>query len=273
MPLNQTNPDNLGVPADQIPIMQGGVLAVSQFLAPITGALIQYYGQRSLQREAHKHNMELLKYQTEYNHPAAQMQRFLEAGLNPNLVYGQGTPGNIANVPRYPEISMPNLVQAFSSAYELTMRGQLMQAQTEKVRQDTFNATVRRELMQAQRDLVKANPYLDENVRRKLFDSLMAVADYKAASANWQMTMEASETAQGEVTIQPRGLRKVYAELNNLEQKYRLGQLDAKLKAEILQGKDWENDILLLEKKFLEDAEINPGHILMFLKLLVSRIR
>ena len=29
-----------------------------------------------------------------YNSPAMQMQRFKEAGLNPHLIYGQGTPGN-----------------------------------------------------------------------------------------------------------------------------------------------------------------------------------
>jgi hypothetical protein len=29
-----------------------------------------------------------------YNSPAQQMQRYRDAGLNPNLIYGQGTPGN-----------------------------------------------------------------------------------------------------------------------------------------------------------------------------------
>jgi hypothetical protein len=30
----------------------------------------------------------------EYNSPVAQMQRFKDAGLNPHLIYGKGTPGN-----------------------------------------------------------------------------------------------------------------------------------------------------------------------------------
>lgn len=32
--------------------------------------------------------------QNQYNSPQQQMQRFSEAGLNPNLIYGQGNPGN-----------------------------------------------------------------------------------------------------------------------------------------------------------------------------------
>lgn len=37
-----------------------------------------------------------------YNSPAAQMQRYKEAGLNPNLIYGQGSPGLASNtLPQY----------------------------------------------------------------------------------------------------------------------------------------------------------------------------
>jgi hypothetical protein len=59
-----------------------------------------------------KANKELAEYQyskelemwhkaNEYNSPAAQMERFKAGGLNPNLVYGQGTPGNASTIPKY----------------------------------------------------------------------------------------------------------------------------------------------------------------------------
>jgi len=41
-------------------------------------------------------NLEMWHLQNLYNSPKSQMQRFSEAGLNPNLVYGRGTPGNAA---------------------------------------------------------------------------------------------------------------------------------------------------------------------------------
>lgn len=36
-----------------------------------------------------------------YNSPAAQMRRYAAAGLNPNLIYDQGTPGNATSIPTY----------------------------------------------------------------------------------------------------------------------------------------------------------------------------
>lgn len=43
-------------------------------------------------------NEQMWHLQNEYNTPEAQMQRFQEAGLNPNLIYGQGTSGNATQV-------------------------------------------------------------------------------------------------------------------------------------------------------------------------------
>lgn len=44
-------------------------------------------------------NLALWKMQNEYNSPLQQMQRLQEGGLNPNLVYGNGTVANNANTP------------------------------------------------------------------------------------------------------------------------------------------------------------------------------
>lgn len=46
-------------------------------------------------------DLEMWNLQNRYNTPANQMKRFKEAGLNPNLVYGQGTPGNAQQLPQY----------------------------------------------------------------------------------------------------------------------------------------------------------------------------
>lgn len=57
------------------------------------------------------HNKEMWNLMNEYNSPQAQMQRFKEAGLNPMLVYQQGTPGNASSPAQYqkPNVQMtPN---------------------------------------------------------------------------------------------------------------------------------------------------------------------
>lgn len=43
-------------------------------------------------------NLAFWAMQNQYNSPQAQMQRFQEAGLNPNLIYGQGNSGNAGAV-------------------------------------------------------------------------------------------------------------------------------------------------------------------------------
>lgn len=42
-----------------------------------------------LKQQEQAYNLELWKLQNEYNSPAAQMARYQDAGLNPNLIYGQ----------------------------------------------------------------------------------------------------------------------------------------------------------------------------------------
>ena len=69
-----------------------------------------------------KSNMKLAQYQfdtqkemwkmnNEYNTPEAQMERYYRAGLNPNLIYGQGTPGNSTSAPSYqaPRMEAPQV--------------------------------------------------------------------------------------------------------------------------------------------------------------------
>lgn len=49
----------------------------------------------------YKRNLEMWHMANEYNSPKAQMARYQDAGLNPNLIYGQGSSGNAGTVPRY----------------------------------------------------------------------------------------------------------------------------------------------------------------------------
>lgn len=51
----------------------------------------------------YQRNLEKWQMENEYNSPAAQMQRYQEAGLNPNLIYGTGSAsaGNASAAPAY----------------------------------------------------------------------------------------------------------------------------------------------------------------------------
>ena len=86
-------------------------------------------------------NLDMWNRQNQYNSPLAQMQRFKEGGLNPNLMYGQGSAGNATTMPRYqaPEIKVgrsPMNIMNTLGAYQDT---QLKQAQIDNVKSQRAN--------------------------------------------------------------------------------------------------------------------------------------
>lgn len=87
--------------------------------------------------------------QNAYNTPAAQMQRYKDAGLNPNLIYGQGTPGNAAAAPA-PQLQASRPKFDFSQV--MTNAVQLQQQQ-----QTIENLKTNQDLMNQSIELSKAN--------------------------------------------------------------------------------------------------------------------
>lgn len=91
------------------PLVLGGIAAgVGALASGIAGGVINKTAQRDankvniqLAREQQQFAQKMIQQQNEYNSPVAQMQRYAQAGLNPNLVYTQGTSGNQTSIPTY----------------------------------------------------------------------------------------------------------------------------------------------------------------------------
>lgn len=72
----------------------------------------QYKYNKKLQDDAFNKNVEMWNMQNAYNAPSAQMQRLGDAGLNPNLVYGNGSVQNTsATAPTYQAGEVPKYQQ------------------------------------------------------------------------------------------------------------------------------------------------------------------
>lgn len=111
----------------------------------VVGTILQNRANRKLAEYEYSKNLEMWNKQNQYNTPSAQMQRFKDAGLNPNLIYGQGTPGNAVSLPKYqaPTVDykhmIPDAVGMLGKYQDLT----LGKAQIDNAK--------------AQNDLIKAN--------------------------------------------------------------------------------------------------------------------
>lgn len=105
-----------------LPVLAAGAAAASSL-----GSLVQPFVQGRMNRKNRQfaekmYNqqrtdaLDFWRMQNEYNTPAQQMARFKAAGLNPNLIYGQGNAGNAgaANVPSQAHWSgtAPNIARA-----------------------------------------------------------------------------------------------------------------------------------------------------------------
>lgn len=66
----------------------------------IIGSSLNYLYNKRLAEQQNKYNLDMWKLQADYNSPQQQMQRFEKAGLNPNLIYGQGSNGNMSQAPQ-----------------------------------------------------------------------------------------------------------------------------------------------------------------------------
>lgn len=136
---------------------------------------------------AYQREQEMWNQQNAYNSPEAQMSRYKDAGLNPHLIYGQGTPGNATNMPQYhPADIKYDMLQPPNTGAAIGHVGQsllpmlmsvgswiqdikLKEAQTDQVKAATTKTFTQEEQMrQLIEHLRKRNPMALQDLNQKL---------------------------------------------------------------------------------------------------------
>lgn len=130
----------------------------------------QIWSQRMYQRQ-YDDALAFWRMQNEYNSPQAQMARFKEAGLNPNLVYSQGNPGNAGaiNTPdvQQPQFRVPEFGNAVSGATSILsnyMDFEIKQAQYDNLLAQNTGILEDNMLKHAQRENIL------QNTKRSIFE-------------------------------------------------------------------------------------------------------
>lgn len=274
-----------------VPIL--GALTAGAGLLGGIGSLFGAANAGASARRQHKYNMQLAKYQAqaneeylqqylEWNSPQHQREMWAQAGMNPNLAYSQGQPGTMSSPLSYPDIKPADFQganQAFTrSMSELAQLGNQTKLANSQV--DVQKSIVRKnltdvELKNVQKAVLEANPLLDQGAFNALVASYKSAASIKQSEARILETQEEFYNTghrQPDGTWRKNGEQKMELELKMLEQKYNLGSSDQKIKAEVLKSKDFQNDVLEIQTKFLKDGSITPGHLLTFIQLLILKM-
>lgn len=196
------------------------------------------------QNRTNRANMELAKYQAqqnealidkqnEYNTPVNQQMRFDAAGLNPNLMYGQGSPGNQTQAAKYeaptldyrtPAIDFPSVISEYQDF-------QMKQAQIENIEASTSNV-------------------MEQNMLRKL----------QGRRGELQFSRE-QNLSQFDVGIRRAEKLKLYRQLNLLEaETARTSMRDRQVHQQI-EGADYDLLFKRYEKQFREQGFQSSDHV------------
>lgn len=147
----------------------GGALAGG--LASGLGSLFTIGAQKRAATTAFKRQKELFDYQAAYNTPVKQMKRLREAGLNPALMYGKGTVGNVdsfAGVQKA-NVSGPELAQSAAAGAQMS----LIDAQRSKIEEEAEMLRNQQVLSNAQAAQAVANTLnIEQDTARKLQETL-----------------------------------------------------------------------------------------------------
>lgn len=153
--------------------MDDYALAISAAQGAINTAMsaAQMALEKQMQETQNQYNLDMWNLQNEYNSPQSQMQRYIEAGLNPNLIYSQGTNGNNASAPQKsaPDYSkgLDRLQKAFNIEGLMTIDAERRAAQ-EKARLMQLERFDKEDQRQAQTDFGNLYSY-DPNTGRFVF--------------------------------------------------------------------------------------------------------
>lgn len=136
------------------PILSAAITAAGSLLsssqnnqASLQAQQLANQGNMELAKYAYSKDLEMWNRQNAYNTPSAQMQRYKEAGLNPNLIYGSGaSAGNASQAPSFnpshinPEVKrVPDYGAIIGNAIGQYNQLRLQQAQLENIQANTNN--------------------------------------------------------------------------------------------------------------------------------------
>lgn len=224
-------------------------------------------------------NQQQLQSQLDYNTPKSQMARFQEAGLNPNLIYGQGNPGNQSAPLSYPDVKPADFQQVGAQSMPLLNQSLMTQSQVQAIDAKTRHTYALTELTNLQSRVMEKNPLLDEAGFKAIIDSLKSAAEIKGSDATlkgieagFMKKSYRGDDGRGGYFQGSIGEMKLWKDLDLLDQKFNLGALDAKIKAEVVTSKEFQNTLLEIQKRWMADGEITPQHILQFIQLFLMKM-
>lgn len=213
-------------------------------------------------RDSVRHEAQIFARDSAYNSPSAQMQRFKDAGLNPNLIYGQGTPGITSghNVQASGNIQpLQNVVTPIMEAMMFQKELELKDATIDQIRTNTkLLGTKTGSEDWKQKRMQQDWDYLENNYP-ELIDKLRRENRIGTATEEDQVWKTKSDAIHAGQLIETELL------------KQGLMEQDGTIKNEVLRGKELQNALMQMQKDFVESGKFNAQHFWQAVMMVLSK--
>lgn len=196
-----------------------------------------------------------------YNSPAAQMARFKEAGLNPNLMYGQGTPGITSGtaVQAKGQLERPELIGSIMESMALGKDLEMKDAQIENIRANTKLISTKGGSEEWKQKRMEQDFNYLENNYPELMDKLRRENRIGSQVESYDVQKRQADSIHASQLIETELL------------KQGLMEKDGTIKSNIIEGGQFQNALLKMQKEFVEGGKMNATHFWQALMLLLTK--
>lgn len=187
------------------------------------GARIQAETAREINAKQLAFQQKMWEQTNAYNTPANQMNRFLEAGLNPNLMYGRGDSGN-AGMLSTPDLNVPDDAAAYEARAEIfpnalnhfasIAQSSLLTARQKNVEQDTANKAIDGAIKATR----SASDELSYKQKQDTYNTVVETAKKNLARINQDIDLKQRKDSREERVVNET-VRKISEEIKNLQKK------------------------------------------------------
>lgn len=246
------------MPPKQLTPLQQGIISGASSLVSAGGNIVSTLLANKANRELAKYSFDqqrqMIREQNEYNSPLQQMARYKEAGLNPNLMFGNIENGNQSQLAKYeaPTMQAPNVDADVTSAMQLMLTAKRTEAEI-----DNINAQTQRYQEETRSAMLRNN--WESFISGKPVDGWSFDGSRKLRQYDLGLQSQDVSNALNRVRIE-------VGKLDQQEKAFFVGKilpLTFQLKRLELQGASYENamkaiDLSLWREKRIADMSANP---------------
>lgn len=226
----------------------------------------QFRRERALQEEHRR-----------YDSPQAQMQRFIEAGLNPHMIYGGGS-GSAGqafpiHAPQMPGVNVGSVDASYPDVVSPFLAASQVQASTALQAAKTDESVLKQALIKVQTEIAATNPMLSPGVAKNVAEEMEATALLKARQAQFRKAHWFEDhTPDGMARARRVYVAEIEMQIEAMAQRLGLNTSDLAIKNSIFESKEFDNALKEIQMNWLKNGDVTPEHIRQGLMLLLSKM-